>query len=215
MGYAASGAARYPSVAAYEAALPFGWASFPECKARAELIRSLHDRGALSGLTGLPGPLQQLLEAPSSTAEWFPEIMHVGALLGLRDKLFPGTAAGASGLLAWVDKLNRDLMADPQHSDLFPASVNHPADFVARLPQVWARFREGTSLTVESASDERAEIVHTHPRQIYPDLMHESHRRAIVAGLARCGAVQPVVDVRPDRGPDLARTTFVASWRSA
>jgi hypothetical protein len=203
--------ARYPSVQEYASGLPAAWASFPECRVRAELLTALRTRGALSTLSGLDETLQAIVDEPSMPGVWLPEVTHVGVLLAVRDATFPEGDAGDTQFLAWMDQLNRVLFASPEHE----AAFTDIATMLRTLPAFWSRLREGSSMEVTRIDETRAELVQVHPRRLYTDLIRRSHRMALVAALARAGAVGIEVDVFTDRGNGVARTTFDMHWRSA
>lgn len=204
--------ARYPSVQAYVSGLPAGWGSFPACRIRAELLAALRTRGALSALDDLDAPLQAVVDdAASAPGAWFPEVTHVGVLLAVRDATFPGGDAGDVQFLGWMDQLNRSLFDSAELAGAF-ADVS---TMLRSLPAFWSRLREGSTLDVVAVGDDTAAVVQVHPPHLYTDLIRRSHRMALVAALARAGAVGVAVDASTDESGAVARTTFSMRWRSA
>jgi hypothetical protein len=201
---------RYPTAGAYFAELPDGWASFPTCLARASLVRSLRDRGVLEALDALPPPLGALLEHVSGSEDWIPEVVHVAALLAIRDARFGNSDRDDEQFLLWIEQLNRDLLGGSKHIDI-PFGVT-PDALVARLGDLWETFHRGTPITVTAQEITRVKIVIAHPRQLFARLSIESHRRTLALSLAKAGAVQPQVDVRTEPCGDKAETVFTASW---
>lgn len=205
------GKERYPTAAAYFDALPAGWASFPECRARAALLGGLRARGALDALDALPERLRPLLAHVAEAGDWLPEVVHVGTLLAVRDARFGGRAHADDEFLEWMAQLNRDLLgAPPLAGEL---STESPADLVPHLPEIWSMFHAGTPMTVLSRSATAATAALAHPRLLLPALSLESHRRTLALSLAKAGAVAPAVTMRTEIAGDDARTIYAATWR--
>jgi hypothetical protein len=200
----------YPSVARYAADLPDGWSSFPSCQARASLLSGLRARGAFEGIVGLPVPLQRVVDGRLD-GEWIPEVLHIGALLAVRDTLFAGEG-GDDGFLEWMAHLNRQLMASPEHADVFEADA--PVDVVRKLSAIWARFHRGISMQGE-AHETHARAVLSSPRALLVPLSIEWTRRTLAVALAQAGAAQPEVTAETAFEGDEARTTFSARWQNA
>jgi hypothetical protein len=201
------GLAAYPSVARYLAALPDGWASYPSCKAHVTVVASLRERGAFDDLGGLPEPLARVL-AGELDSEWIPEVVHIGTLLLFRDARFGG-ADGEEAFLAWMTDLRRQLMASDAHASAFAAS--EPAEVVAKLPQLWSRFHQGTSWRVEAAGPP-ARVVHWSPRGVFVPLWAAWIRRIILIALAKGGAAQPEVTAEMTHEGAETRTVFTLRW---
>jgi hypothetical protein len=200
-----------PTATAYFDALPHGWASFPDCVARASLLESLGARGALDALDdSLPTRLQPLRAHLATGSEWLPEVVHVAALLSVRDVRF-GRAPGADDeFLDWMAQLNRELLASPDQAGARRAAC--PADLVPQLPALWATFHQGTTTTTTTTDDSHARVVLAHPRRLFHALSLESHRRAVVQMLARAGAAQLIAEARTELSGEQAETVLELSW---
>jgi hypothetical protein len=201
-----------PTAAEYFDALPNGWSSFPTCLVRAELIASLSQRGVVTK-DALPARLHHVLDVATEDAramEWLPEVVHVTAMLAVRDARFGHGAQADSTFLSWMTQLNRELFSTSRHAAAL--SFNTPEDLVARLPDVWGAFRRGTRVVVEKSCAGSATFVLSHPPALFAPVCLESHRRAVAILLVKAGAVQPDVVTQTETHGDLARTTFVATW---
>ena len=201
----------FPTTAAYFAALPDGWESFPSCLARAALLGTLRSRGALDALDTLPPPLQPLVGRLATDEDWLPEVVHVGALLAVRDARFSDSRRADDDFLAWMAQLNRDLLAGPMIADALGAAG--PTGLVPRFPELWQIFHRGTPATLVDCSPEHARFAVAHPRQLFPALAIETHRRTLAMAFAKAGAVAPHVATRTDVAGDEATTMFEATWR--
>ena len=195
---------RYPELDAYAAALPDGWASFPECEVNAALVVGLRERGAFDGLEGLPAALHEAITGPLPESGWMPEVVSVGVFLAVRDARFPGPT-GESDFLEWFEALNHEVLETQQQ-------VLRVGDLATALPglsAVWGRFHRGTTMTVVAQTANTAEVSFAHPPRLFPRAWMEARRRMLASALARAGAVQPEVSATVDgeRG-----TAFSLTW---
>lgn len=196
---------RYPSVSAYVTTLPDGWSSFAACEVNASLIFGLRERGVFDGLEGLPDAIASLIVGPPPESGWLPEVISVGVFLAVRDARFGGPA-GEVDFLAWVDALNHEIL----HVEQSALLVTTPGDAVRFIPEVWARFHRGSTMTVVAQTKQTAEVAFAHPTFLFPGQWMESRRRTLVSALVRAGAAQP--SVRAARDGDRG-TRFHLSWR--
>jgi hypothetical protein len=168
-----------PSVDAYLEGLPDGWRSYPECRADASLLGRLRASGSLDGLEALP---EALVSYRGTEPGWIPEIAHVAMLLAVRDQRFTG-AGGEDAFVAWLHRLNADLL--PDRSQIGPMAAVH------EFPQIWSSLHTGTHLEVLESGPGRALLAASHPEPIFPPLAMRWRRDAVVGYLVRAGAVQP------------------------
>jgi hypothetical protein len=209
-GDAQRGLEAYPSVARYLAGLPDGWMSFPSCRAHRTVLASLRARGAFDDLERLPEPVARVL-AREPDSEWIPEVVHIGMLLLFRDARFSG-ADGEEAFLVWMTDLRRQVMASAAHASAF--AVSKPEEVVAKLPEFWSRFHQGTSMRLEAAGPP-ARIVHWSPRGVFVPLWAAWTRRIFGIALAKGGAVHPEVTFEMKHEGADTRTVFTLSWDSA
>jgi|GEM_PF-1093993 len=202
----------FATVGRYFEALPDGWDSFPAFVARASLLGSLRERGALDALEALPDRLlpRILLDHLAATSEWLPEVVHVAMLLAVRDVRFGAGPRGDEDFQRWLDQLNRELLDQPENTGAM--IVASPADYVPRLAAVWTTFHEGTPAVVVPLAPNRAVLTVSHPAVLFPAIALESRRRAFALALAKQGAVQPNVAVQTEVTGADARTAFDATW---
>lgn len=202
----------FVTVERYFADLPSGWASFPSCVARASLLGSLRERGALDALEALPERLlpRVLLDHLAAPSEWLPEVVHMATLLAVRDARFPAGPAGDEQFHGWLSQLNRDLLDQPEYSGAM--RVADALEYLPRLAAVWSMFHAGTPAVVTPHSPNRASLSVSHPAALFPPLAIESRRRAFALALAKQGAAQPSIVVSTELDGLDARTVFDASW---
>lgn len=209
--HGAAGNPADPTATEYFDALPEGWSSFPSCLVRAELLASLRERGVLTK-DALPARLHRLLDASggSKDPEWLPEVVHVTAMLAVRDARFGHGREADAAFLSWMTQLNRDLFSTSRHAAA--TSFTTPEECVARLPDIWAMLRRGTTATVHARSANGATCTLTHPTALFAPVCLESHRRAVAILLVKAGAVQPNVVMHTETAGDLAKTVLDLSW---
>lgn len=169
-----------PSVDAYYRGLPDGWRSYPTCLADASLLRGLRAAGSLDGLDSLPSELAAYLD-PAPTG-WIPEVVHVAVMLAVRDQRFAG-AGGEDAFIAWLHRLNRDVLPDRSHVG--------PEAAVHELPTIWSCLHVGTTVEVREVRPGSALLAAAYPEPLFPALANRWRRDAIVGYLVRAGAVQP------------------------
>lgn len=189
----------YPRLDAYVASLPGGWASYPTCEAESTTLAGLRERGAFEGLPSLPPELSRHL-VDTTAPGWVPEIVHVAALLALRDARF----GSEPDFLAWMDSLNAGLL-----QVALPSSVTTGEEAIRWSVEGWARFHRGSTLSIVSCETNHAVLTFAHPPFVFPETWMEVRRRTLAAVLVRAGAAQPFVRATPS---DVG-TTFDASWR--
>lgn len=196
----------------YFDALSDGWASFPTFVARASLLGTLRERGALDALEALPERLHPrvLLDHLAATSEWLPEVVHVATLLAVRDVRFSAGPRGDEDFQRWLAQLNRDLLDRPENSDAM--IVASSADYLPRLAAVWTMFHVGTPAVVVMHSTNRGTLMVSHPASLFPAIALESRRRAFALALAKQGAAQPNVVVNTTVSEAEAQTVFDATW---
>lgn len=193
----------YPSLDAYRASLPDGWASFPTCEASAALFVGLRERGVFEGLELAPA-LSRYVAGSLAADAWLPEVVSVALFLAVRDARFPDSA-GEQAFLAWFQALNAALL----DAEYRAQPVASPQEALGSLSDTWARFHRGTSMTVTAHTAQTAEIAFAHPRLLFPPAWMESRRRMLMGALVRARAAQPEVLAAADgeRG-----TIFRLSW---
>lgn len=175
-----------PTLTSYLAGLPHGWRSYPECEARASMLGRLSSIGILSELDALPADVRSAIHGIGET-DWIPEVVHVGVLLALRDLRFG--PSGEEAFLAWLAKLNREIMPE--------RVVGGPMEAARQMPRIWAELHRGTTLVLADVSEHAARFVARHPPDLFTPLSHRWRRHAVHAFLSRAGAVQPRSIERP------------------
>jgi hypothetical protein len=169
-------------VDAYLRNLPKGLASFPECKAKATLVRTFADHHiAPSSSEKLPDELVSLLVTPPLPASWVSEVQFMCVTLWARESRFSSDEA----FLSWVRRLNAELFATPLYRMIM--WVASPRLLLAGAARRWQQFHRGTRLTVPVQGPGFAEMVIGFP----PGLFNELHIRifgvAFEAGIEAAG----------------------------
>lgn len=200
----------YPTALAYFEQLPDGWASFPGCVANASLLMTARSRAAMNGVfENLPGPLRVLPDFFARRVRWLPEVVHVATSLAIHDFRFRDDD---EGFLAWLEKMNRELLSGDDMSRAFHAPS--PADLVARVPVLWEEFHNGCPLQLFEEGPTHASFALLHPAALFHRLSLESHRRTLAIALAKANAAQLEVTVTTHpASADLARTELRCHWQ--
>lgn len=177
----------YPTARAYLERQPAGWASHPECVASAQLIARLEQSGALEGLEALQ---EFVLDDGSG---WVSEVAIMTLLLALKDARFDGAALDASqsdeSFMAWMGVVNRPLVVAAESAD-------GPWATPQRMQELWHRLHRGTPLMLDARDETGATLTLHHPRDLWPEFVHEWRRRAFLASLASEGAARPTAVIR-------------------
>ena len=139
-----------------------------------------------------------------------PEVVHVAIVLSIRDARFGPGAAEDEAFLAWLAKVNREILDGVSVAD--PVSPTDPATVLPYLPVLWQEFHRGCPLSIEHASKTAALVVVEHPTGLFSPLSIETHRRTLASALAKAGAAKLEVDVRTVATGVLAWTELHCRW---
>ncbi|MEM6996763.1 MAG: hypothetical protein AAF721_40035 [Myxococcota bacterium] len=166
-------ASQFPSVARFIAALPEGLDSYPQCRAKASMVRNLADEVVFPGhdLAALPEPLRLFREVPVSS--WISETHSQAMMLAIYDRCFDDLAQFG----AYAHRQGRALLVGPLYAIAF--KVVTPAFLVKTATLRWRMFHRGTELTARRAGEASAEVRIDHP----PGLFGEVVRRGFCEGM--------------------------------
>ena len=198
-----------PTSMQYFHALPDGWSSFPTCLASAAFLVGLRERGAVAD-DALPKQLRHVLHEYGGDEEWLPEVVHVAAMIAVRDACFGHGPEADAEFLEWTTQLNRELFSNPRYAAAL--SCASPRDLVPRLPAIWSTFHRGSTFSVTVDEANHATCLLEHPRLLFTRLSLESHRRALAVLLAKAGAAKLQVTTATEVTGDHCLTTIDATW---
>ena len=141
---------RYPKTAVYLRQLPDGLDSYPECVAKASIHRTVYAH-ADEALTGLPDPLQSLLDEPTPAARWVPQCHTLALILAIvESRGMYGPARGA-----WIRDAAASLFATPMYRILMFAATPRLLFKGANIR--WSAFFRGSQL-VPTMGDREATL---------------------------------------------------------
>ena len=184
-----------PSLADYERALPDGWSSFPQCEAKATLVRTLATDPSLRR-DELPAALREVLDDPPPVTAWVPEVHVVGMLVAVHHE--HARAGSAAAFLEWMAERNRELLGGAAYAPMLRASTSER--LVKNIATAWERLHRGTELAMRGEV-ERDGSEHTAARR--PVSTRASRRTSTASASGSCS--------RPPAGA----TSGCATWCTA
>lgn len=130
---------RYPLTSEYLRALPDGLGSFPECRAKASIHRTVYAH-ADESIDGLPPLLQRLLDEPPPPATWIPQCHTLALVIAIVE------SRGLEGEVqaAWIRAAAGTLFATPMYRILMLAATPRMLFKGANLR--WSAFFRGSEL---------------------------------------------------------------------
>ncbi len=171
-------AARFPTLTAYLAALPEGIASYPECRTKGAIVRSVLDEADLTVYAPqLPDALAALVrERPPLTA-WIPAA-HADAVF----QLYCDTNAPTEqAMLDWTYERSTRFARSQTYRHIFNAAG--PRMLLRTAVRMHGFFQHGTDLEVPELTATGAIVVLKHPPHLHSRLNQLSNvalLRAIV-----------------------------------
>jgi hypothetical protein len=161
--------AAYPRAAAYVASLPYGLASYPDCRVHAPTFEPhRRDFGTLAALPGLPEPVRQILSGRVKEDAWVPAVAFQVANLLVRDAGLPSDEAYCK----WVFDTSREMFDKPLVRRLM--RLISPTLVVMGSAKRWGTFHQGSSLVslpvreVDGRAEASARL--TFPTDLFPPL---------------------------------------------
>jgi hypothetical protein len=150
---------RFPLTATYLRELPDGLDSFPECRAKASIHRTVYAH-ADAPLHGLPAELQQLLDEPPPPATWIPQCHTLALIIAIVESR--GLDEGERG--AWIRAAASTLFATPMYRILMLAATPRMLFKGANIR--WSAFFRGSELR-STMGDHVAELELLAPAQLF------------------------------------------------
>lgn len=190
----------HPCVAAYLGRLPAGLDSYPECTAKASLLRDLVDSRPIDpDADCVPDGLRALLRTPPPVSSWIPEVAFVTCRMIVYGRDFGGT--DLAGYEAWIHAVNTALLGHALYRVLF--AFTSPERLLVGTAKRWSAFHRGTVLSVVEHTPDTALVRIDFPPELYsPEMLHglaAGLRAAIEVAGAR-GASTKLASSSPVRG---------------
>ncbi len=193
-----------PRLERYLASLPDGWASFPECMAKATLVH-----GALAMVpervrSRLPAPLLARTAEPPLPTAWAPEVEMIAMVHAAVDLRGPG---GEAALWDEIAQANVALFQRREYQPLLRAG--DPGRAIEHVSRSWHLFHRGTTFEALESAPGRAVLVHAYPPPLFPAVALRLRRASLEGVLLACGAQRTAV---AQEALEPGRTRYVATW---
>jgi hypothetical protein len=193
----------FPRLAEYVARLPEGLRSFPECRAKASLLRALLEARGDRPLPGAgPPELLNLLSEPPTPNVWISEVHFVAIHYLLADT----DRASEKEVIEMTYRASRSLTESRMYSAL--AKVASPGIMFRGAVTSWGLIHRGVRLTAKSTSGHASAWL-LHPPHLYPRVAHVSAGEGFRAVIEAANGQAVVVTLRESR-PDGAE--YEARW---
>lgn len=152
-----------PALRAYLDRLPEGLDSYPECRAKASLYRSILETLPIDD-TRLPEALRDLLRRPRPVTDWIPEVHSHAVLISQYDQHFRDLPSFVRHCYA----AQRELWASKIYA--FMMRFVSPVRLLASASQRWGQFHRGSELVAERSGERAAILRLTVPPHIYDEV---------------------------------------------
>lgn len=152
-----------PALRAYLDRLPEGLDSYPECRAKASLYRSILETLPIDD-TRLPEALRDLLRRPRPVTDWIPEVHSHAVLISQYDQHFRELPS----FVAHCYAAQRELWASKIYA--FMMRFVSPVRLVTSASQRWGQFHRGSELAAERSGERSAILRLTVPPHIYDEV---------------------------------------------
>lgn len=193
----------HPGLAAYLAGLPHGLESYPACRTKASLFRTMLDVHQPRFRAGaLPAELQRPFDAPPPPSAWIGEVEYQAALLAVGD--LRGLSNQRYPELPF--EVARHLFESPMYRVLM--HVASPAWLLKGTSLRWSQFRKGTKLNARTGRDE-VSVRLTFPPGLFNQRCLVGFTRVFRACLVAAGKPEGAVVLERSRGEN---AIFTASW---
>ncbi len=159
----------YPRMGMYLRALPDGVDSYPDCVAKASLIRTMAEiLPAELDDARMPAPIVDLFRHPPPKNTWIPEVHSVAAHLAL----FDASGVRESKVIDMAKDLSRKMAASPMYRVL--AYFTSPERLLAGAAKRWEALHQGLPLTIETDNERKtARIEMRHEPNLWNSLAHD------------------------------------------
>lgn len=193
-----------PRLERYIAALPDGWASYPECAAKATLLHGALEMIPEDARGRLPVPLLARVAEPALPTAWAPEVEMIAMVHAAVD------LRGAPALWDEVVQANVALFGRREYQPL--VRTGDPARVIEQVSRSWRLFHRGTTFECLETAPGRAVLVHGYPPPLFPAIALRMRRASLEGVLLACGATG--TDVHEEALAP-GRTRYVVTWAVA
>lgn len=152
-----------PRLRAYLEGLPDGLGSYPECRAKASLYRSVIEASPLDAAQ-VPEGLRDLLRRPRPVTDWIPEVHSHAILIAQCDQRF----VDLPGFAKHCYDVQRALWASKIYA--FMMRFVSPVRLLASTSQRWGQFHRGSELVSTRVGEDSAELRLIAPPRVYDEI---------------------------------------------
>jgi hypothetical protein len=160
----------HPCVAQYLDRLPAGLDSYPECIAKASLLRDVvQSRPIDPDGDYVPEGLRALLRTPPPVSSWIPEVAFVTSRMIVYGRDFGGT--DIAGYAEWIHAVNTALLRHSLYRVLFAFTA--PERLLIGTAKRWSAFHRGTQLVIMEHTPDSALVRIDFPPHLFsPEMLH-------------------------------------------
>ena len=167
--------------------LPSGLRSYPECAAKASVVRKVYDF-AEQELVELPKELQEVLDEPPPPTSWIPQTVTLALILAIVE----ARRLTASAESLWIRDAATHLFASPMYRILMQAASPRMVFKTAHLR--WGAFFRGTELS-STVEDRVAELTLSGPPGLFNRDLAEIFEDVIFAAVHYTREHSPSTDL--------------------
>lgn len=196
---------RFPTLSSYLAALPHGLASYPECRTKGAILRSVLDDSPIGAdPSALPQTLQALIADRPPLTAWVSAV-HTDAIFHAHCDLHAPTD---EAMLAWTFERSTRVGRSQAYRHLL--EVAGPRMLLRTGVRMHGFFQRGTELEIPELTATGATLVLSHPPHLHSRLNRLSNVALIRALIDLTGG--------QDGRAEMVETTstharYVASWK--
>lgn len=185
----------YGSVRAYLARLPAGLDSYPQCLAKASVLRDALSSRPIRPAPGTLHPsVLELIEEPPPVNVWVSEVAFHCVTLAIYDDVFGGKDLDA--FENWVCEFNQALIRRPLYRVLF--ALMSPSRLVQLAASRWSAFHRGSTISVLERDDAAARLRFEFPPRLYGPEMLRAVSASFRATAQVAGATRVIVRLGRD-----------------
>lgn len=197
-------AARFPTLSAYVAALPDGLESYPACRSKGALVRSVLDEADLTThAPSLPPPLAALLTDRPPLTAWIPATLTDAVFHLYCDTHAPTDEA----MLAWTYERSSRMGRSQTYRHIL--AVAGPRVLLRTGVRMHGFFQQGTELEIPALTAGRAELVLRHPPHLHARLNQLSNVALLRALVDLTGGKNAACDMV---ARDAKHARYVVTW---
>jgi len=180
----------HPCVHAYLERLPAGLASYPECLAKASILRDMLATRPLAA-DDVPPELTELVLHPPPVSSWIPEVWFCTAASAIYGRHFGGR--DLDGYVQWIEGFNEVLFRKPLYRVLF--ALISPSRLVAGAANRWAAFHRGITFELVERTPLSVLVRLDFPPYIYGIEMLHALSAGLRAAIRVAGGHDPSTEI--------------------